>query len=351
MTSFDFKKWSSDHGLKQATTEELVKHDLDSQAALKLVHADDIATMELALGQRRLLLHAVEMLNGTPNESKPAKKKMSEDTPVTTKSLANDGGLEDLLKKIGGVSLDDPFVTLGATEHLLSVPLERVDNNPQVFLGTQQAQPKKGGETKPFLILDFVSTATYDGSVEDEQEIGGSNDARIVLCTPRRKPKLDNISLSMWVAANARIMHQLSNTGKLSGTSQIADYLSYTVKVAELLESHTLVSVVTYDNEYCKLQHQYGFRWGSDSQHLHTRFLVKRRAINQFNQNLARPSANLRSNFDRQPRPVRPICRQFNSFSGCNWAQWRFQHVCLVANCSQPRPQHKHPATMSTQRA
>ena len=150
------------------------------------------------------------------------------------------------------------------------MPLERVDNNPQAFLGTQQAQPKKGGETKPFLIPDFVSTATFDGSVEDEQGIGGSNDACIVLHAPRRKPKLDNISLSMWIEANVRIMHQLSTTGKLSGTSQIEDYLSYTVKVAELLESHTLVSVVMYDNEYRKLQHQYGFRWGSDSQHLHT---------------------------------------------------------------------------------
>ena len=48
----------------------------------------------------------------------------------------------------------------------------------------------------------------------------------------------------MWVAPNARIMHKLSNTGKLSGPSQIANYLVYLVKVAELLASHTLASVV-----------------------------------------------------------------------------------------------------------
>ena len=65
---------------------------------------------------------------------------------MTTKSLANDEGLEELLKKIGGISLDDPLVTLGATEQPFSVPLERVDNNPQVFLGTQKpAEAKKGG--------------------------------------------------------------------------------------------------------------------------------------------------------------------------------------------------------------
>ena len=201
-----------------------------------------------------------------------------------------------------------------------------------MFLGTQhQAQSKKDGETKPLLIPDFISTANYDGSIEDEQEIGGSACAQIVLRAPRSKRKLENNSLSMWVTANVRIMHKLSNTGKLSGPSQIADYLSYTVKVAELLESHTLASVVIYDNEYRKLHHQYGFRWGSDLQHLHTRFLVKRRPLTQSNQTLARPYADSCSNSGRLPQFLRPICCQFNSLSGCNWSQCRFQHVCLVA--------------------
>ena len=93
----------------------------------------------------------------------------------------------------------------------MSVPLERVDNNSQVFL---VVQGKKGGDTKPFLIPDFVSIANYDGSVEDEQEIGGATDACIIVRPSRSKPKLENISLSTWVAANARIMHNLTNTGK-----------------------------------------------------------------------------------------------------------------------------------------
>ena len=106
-------------------------------------------------------------------------------TPVTTKTLANNGGLEELLKKIAGVSLNDPPVTRGATEQPLIVPLERVHNNLQVFLGIQD---KKGGEIKPFLIPDFVITATYNGSIENEQEIGGSTDASIILHVPRGMP-------------------------------------------------------------------------------------------------------------------------------------------------------------------
>ena len=149
--------------------------------------------------------------------------------------------------------MDDPLLRLGATEQPFPVPLERVDN-PQVFLGTRhQAQSKKEGETKPLLLPDFISPANFDGSIEDEQDIGGSAGAQIVLRASRSKPKLENISLSMWVAANARIMHKLSNTGKLSGSSQIADYLSYTVKVAELLKCHTLASyrhVPIYPSNY-----------------------------------------------------------------------------------------------------
>lgn len=41
-----------------------------------------------------------------------------------------------------------------------------------------------------------------------------------------------------------RKIYKLTNTGKLSGMAQIADYHSYNVRVAELLETHTLVSVV-----------------------------------------------------------------------------------------------------------
>jgi len=112
--------------------------------------------LDFTLGQKKLQLHAIAELNSTEKIPKAGETKPIETKPVTTKKLASDDGLEELLKKVGGVSLNDPLVTLGATEQPLSVPLERVDNNSQVFLGVQD---KKAGETKPFLIPDFVSTA------------------------------------------------------------------------------------------------------------------------------------------------------------------------------------------------
>ncbi|KAK3750302.1 hypothetical protein QZH41_001778 [Actinostola sp. cb2023] len=138
------------NGLKKATVDELEKNDLDILEALKLVAAEDIATLELTLGQRKLLLQAVQGLSKTKNEEKEDNQIKSEDetTPVTTKTLAKDGGLEEILKKIEGISLDDPLYTLGATEQpSLSAPLGRLDQNPQVFLGsTTQQSSKKGGK-------------------------------------------------------------------------------------------------------------------------------------------------------------------------------------------------------------
>ena len=116
------------------------------------------------------MLHALAALNGSEKIPKAGATKRIETTPVTTKTLASDEGLDETLKKIGGVSLGDPLVTLGATEQPSSVTRKRVENNPQ-----------------PSLIPDVVSTATYDGSVKDEQQIVGSTDACIILRALRSK--------------------------------------------------------------------------------------------------------------------------------------------------------------------
>lgn len=106
-------------------------------------------------------------------------------------------------------------------------------------LGRQQKVGTKRGE-KPLLTPDLVNVETYDNS-EKEQEIGNNaNGAKIVLRAAKGKPKLEEITLSLWVTANSQIMHELLKTGKLSATtSDIPDYR--------------------------KLQCEYGFRRGSDS--------------------------------------------------------------------------------------
>ena len=86
-----------------------------------LVHADNIATLDLTLGLKKLLLHTLAQVNGADKVPKASETSPIETMPVTTKTLANNGGLEEPLKKITGVSLDDPPVARRATEQPLSV--------------------------------------------------------------------------------------------------------------------------------------------------------------------------------------------------------------------------------------
>ena len=91
MTSFDFKTWCSNHGLKQKTIDELGKSDLDSQESLE-VSPRGRATLDLSLGQKKILLHALAELNGAEKIPKGGETKPMETTPVTAKTLASDGG-------------------------------------------------------------------------------------------------------------------------------------------------------------------------------------------------------------------------------------------------------------------
>ena len=67
--------------------------------------------------------------------------------PVASKSLAKEGGLDEILKKIEGIgSIDDPLLTLGVTD----TSLPRVDNDPRGFLGAtaKTAQPYQTKEVR-----------------------------------------------------------------------------------------------------------------------------------------------------------------------------------------------------------
>ena len=92
----------------------LKKEDLDSEDALKLLMAKDVEDLKLMVGQKRLLAAALTML-----KAPSVKPDVAE--PVTTKSLAKDGGLDKILKKIERASsLEDLLLALGSTEPFIN---------------------------------------------------------------------------------------------------------------------------------------------------------------------------------------------------------------------------------------
>lgn len=82
MPSLDFKKWCSENGLKHSTMEALEKNNLDSKGALNLVQADDVATLDLTLGQRKLFMQALKLLSDMDPDQKLEEKHSSKSTPL-----------------------------------------------------------------------------------------------------------------------------------------------------------------------------------------------------------------------------------------------------------------------------
>ena len=113
----------------------------------------------------------------------------------------------------------------------------RVDLDPQFYLY------KASDETaKPHLITDFVSD-----TVTDTEEISLGPGGATLKLTSGTKPKLHAVSPAMWIAANARIMAALYDSGDLDHGAAKADYMAYTAKIGELASRlYTWASVLAY---------------------------------------------------------------------------------------------------------
>ena len=62
--------------------EALEKNNLDSKGALNLVQADDVATLDLTLGQRKLFMQALKLLSDMDPDQKLEEKHSSKGTPL-----------------------------------------------------------------------------------------------------------------------------------------------------------------------------------------------------------------------------------------------------------------------------
>ena len=152
-----------------------------------MLEKSDIAELGLTKGQTKLLAKAV-------TELRPKGKPVSNVVPiapVTTTSLAQNQGLDELLKKLddGGDldalmacgSLDDLQPNTGVTPGQAN-DSTRIDLNPHVYLGKPTSGKK---EDKPLLIPDFIDV--YAGITEPEHEIGSSGGAQVIVRAYKKK--------------------------------------------------------------------------------------------------------------------------------------------------------------------
>ena len=200
-------------------------------------------------------------------------------------------------------------------------------------------QQNRGEKVEYLDIVDFVPGLL---TAQQKVVVPGS-DGQLVFESGPRKPKLENISPHQWSAANARIMFQLINEGKLNGRG-ILDYLAYTVKVSQLGERYEWPTVLYYDRQYRELQSMLQFPWASDSPHLHKVYLrekpLKQHAkggrSNSAGKNIAKGPTD--------PNTNKEICISFNNDqrNACKYgANCRYSHVCSLCFKLHARSEHE----------
>ena len=78
----------------------LKKEDLDTKKALQLLTPMNLENLGLSIGQKCVLEAALKKLQKDVNEKPSPGDATGVSDPITTKSLASDGGLEEILNKI-----------------------------------------------------------------------------------------------------------------------------------------------------------------------------------------------------------------------------------------------------------
>ena len=335
---FNVEEWCAAQGLNSSTQAVLETEQLDCVLALETLSRDDVLSLRLPLGQRNLLIKAVMGLHVStdslpkPDLASQADVAHVQAKTVTTKTLARDKELTELAKSMQEASLKD----------LLSLADIEKESVPE-----QQAS-KSGEKTKALLIPDFVSKPK--GLLDDDDEdielamagFQSRGQKRLVL-KGKNKPRVDEVTLPMWVSANARILQQLVE--QESDESQLRrllkTYLNYTAQVGDLCQLYTTTSVMVLDDVHRHDQATEAKPWNDVTLHSMIYHLEKKQARSKETPSRAKQRAPRAYDADG-----REICISYNSNAGCTYPQCKYSHVCMVSGCNE-----KHPLTQHHQRA
>ena len=209
----------------------------------------------------------------------------------------------------------------------------RMDLDPQSYLRVATASAARSNKKGQYrAIVDFIPKSGKRKREEDEIDLGEI----IMTMKSSPRPKIENVSPSQWVSANALILHDMieNDYSGANITQLVVDYLSYQCKIGELAVRYTWSSVMMYDDEYREKQHLLGFRWGCDSPHVAQTNLVER----------PKPQTNKKEQkgeklATRKPRKQLSVCTFYNEGT-CTREKCTFPHIC--AKCGKDHPEFDH---------
>ena len=301
MPDNDLERWLVDNHLNAQTLATLKQHSIDSLEVLKSLHAEDLPTLQLPLGQRRRLEDALyQAFHKDPAQP---------------------------------VSAPAQTVTVGFSQqvHPPAQP-ENVRATPGYAMHLDRPS---GGKPDYLSILDHLPGSV--GMYREAKVAGGDGQPELFMRTGYQK-KLSKVTTTEWNCANTVIMDKLLRNGTL-GPKGIREYLNYTFIVNELASRFSWESILKYDDEYRQLQAIHGFAWGQQVDHLSKVFLREKEP--------PIPSVTARGGTAGKPSKANATqaCGLYNAEGKtCHYTYCKFAHACAICGKDHPRYEHGKPS-------
>lgn len=343
---FDLEQWTRSVGLTQKTEKYLRKEELIDRRSLSLVDERDLNYITLPLGQRKLLLAAVQDLRSPPPPTQTVNPAPDGDEgdqqnvqdgqdnqrqlPRTTKDIR----IADLLSD--GKTFNDIINNVLEPEQPPEKPIcSKYELDPRTIL-TVKAQKQKALHIADFLpprVKKRIQSRRRDIVLNRNQ---GDN---IVMRMEDDSPYA-GIYMHEWGAANIRLMHALVQKGML-GQQDTDYYLSYTVRIFELAAQYDWENILAYDHQYRELQAEHGFQWGIMAPDMELRLLAPRQRGQKFG-----GPARSQQRADTGGPTQQADCKMFLARGSCRFgANCKYRHPAPTSSTSGG--QQENPASSS----
>ena len=362
----DFISWITAQGLTGHSRQALMDHGVISCTILAGLEPEDAQEMGITtLGQRRLLQRLAQICRArdpiqpghgvpqpvgatapgpspqglgdtrqgpVPGNQAPTAPPAPQPLPACPEEAGLSHQLASLLAALPTAS-GGPAPTAPALPPGLPVTLSQAASSGPSFTG-ERVDLNPLSYLLPVQKVKFRDITDYIGLAETGEHVLESREgSQLLIRTGPKKPRIEQVTPMQWCAANMRIMVEMLRDGDLAHV-HLMDYVAYTIKVSELANKYTWLSVLYYDQAYRRMQQSHKFRWGSDAPHLTSLHLIPR--------NPSKPtSAKGGRTSDAAKKTV--ICRNYNN-NRCAYTDCKFQHICSVANCGQAHPATQHDA-------
>ena len=364
-----FSHWLSAHAVTGPSITILLHNGITSEQLMAGLQPGDPEEMGLpTLGQRRLIarlakqcLEELQAPAATPDGPTARLDDQMQVRNTTVPGIQACPPPQGLQPQAGVTNATPaPQPPLAATAHTSSGPLQdqlvtllaampsanQATSNPPPLppLPTPQNLPHASGERIDLYPLNYIlpdhkvkfkDITDFINPMESRELLVHAGEGTELLCrTGPKKPKLESVTPMQWSATNMKIMVNLLREGELSHNN-IMDYVAHTIKISELAQKYTWVSVLHYDRAYREMQQAYKYRWASDSPHLSALHLTPRGPS-------LKPSMNKSPKTSNTFKGPRPICIQYNK-GGCTYgAACQFRHICSADGCEQAHPRSVH---------